>query len=74
LPDSRTARLSIEQRFQRISGSFDGRPLESATLAGDRLAFTVGGQRYAGRVSDAAITADVSVQGTIPGWRAVRAD
>jgi SAM-dependent methyltransferase len=74
LPDGRTARLSIEQRFQRISGSFDGRPLESATLAGDRLAFTVGGQLYAARVNDAAITADASVQGTIPGWRAVRAD
>lgn len=74
LPGGRTARLSIEQRFQRVSGSFDGRPLENATLAGDCLAFTAGGARYAARVGDTAISADPSVEGAVPGWRAVRAD
>ena len=60
-----TARqLSIVQRYQKVSGSLDGRPLAVATLRGDALAFPVDGRRYAGKVGDAAIEGD--------GWRAER--
>ena len=69
-----TARLAVDQRFQRVSGTWDGRPITDATLAGDRLAFSAAGGRYAGRVGDAAMTADPAVTGAVQGWRAVRAD
>lgn len=74
LPGGRVASLVVEQRFQRVSGTWDGQPLADATLAGDRVAFTVGGQRYAARVGDAALTADPAVVGAVQGWRAVRID
>lgn len=74
LLDGRSTRLSIDQRFQRVSGTFDGRPLENALLTGARLSFDAGGKRYAAIVSDASLVADPSVMGSVPGWRAVRAD
>lgn len=65
LADGSRQRLSIEQRFQDITGTLDGLSLEAATLRGDALAFTAGGRRYAGRVREAAIDGE--------GWRAIRA-
>lgn len=73
LSGGNTAALSIEQRFQQVSGTFDGLPLTDATLRGDRLRFVAGGRRYAALVGDAALIADPAVPGTVPGWRATRA-
>jgi hypothetical protein len=47
--------LVLQQTFQQVSGTLStgGRstPLESAILRGDQISFSVGDQRYAGRVS-----------------------
>lgn len=60
-----TRRLSIEQRYQKITGTLDGVALTDARLRGTALSFAAGGRRYAGQVGDAAIEGD--------GWRAERA-
>lgn len=64
--DGSVARLMIEQRYSRISGSLDGRSIGGAQLAGAALAFIAEGKSYRGVVGDRAIAGE--------GWRAERID
>ena len=60
--DGRNAALSIEQRFQELTGTLAGTggtwELEQARLRGTRLSFTAGGRTWAGTVGDAAIAGE----------------
>jgi SAM-dependent methyltransferase len=54
--------LELEQHFQEVGGSLDGRPIRDAALRGRHLRFTVDGsggvRTYAGVVGDAEIAPD----------------
>ncbi|MEP9401335.1 class I SAM-dependent methyltransferase [Sphingomonas sp. VNH70] len=63
LPGGREAMLTIDQRFQDVTGTLGGAAV-TGSLSGKTLRFTAGGRSYAGTVGEAAITGD--------GWRAVR--
>lgn len=60
--------LTLDQRFQDLSGQAGGRALTEPSLAGDRIAFTAdlgqGARRFEGRVEGDRIVGD--------GWEAVR--
>jgi hypothetical protein len=69
--------LVLEQRFQDVTGTLDGRPLRDVALRGRALRFTVdapGGPRtYHGVVEDGAIVPDPAAPAGAPaGWRARR--
>jgi SAM-dependent methyltransferase len=67
--------IELTQSFQEVRGSavMNGRtvPLTGVTLRGDRLAFTLDGQTYAGRINGLVIEA-VETAGTGRNWRATR--
>lgn len=65
LPDGRQVPLTIDQRFQDVTGTLGGTAL-SGSLRGTALRFTAGGRTYSGTVGEAAITGE--------GWRAVRVE
>lgn len=65
--------LSIDQTFQKIEGRAVGGgasiPLADATLRGDEIAFSIGADRYVGKVEGDTI---VPLPGTVQGWQAHR--
>lgn len=64
--DGVVARLIIDQRYSRVSGTLDGRAIREARLAGAVLSFVADGRVYHGTVGDRGIAgAD---------WRAERID
>ena len=70
--------LALEQRFQQVSGSLDGRPLRDVSLRGRQLRFTVdlpeGPRTFRAIVEDAAILPDPAAPADAPtAWRARRA-
>lgn len=64
--DGSTARLVINQRYSRVTGTLDGHPVRDARLAGAALSFATDGGAYRGIVGDRGITGD--------NWRAERID
>ena len=78
MPDGTRPRLTLEQRFQEVTGSLDGRALRDVSLNGRHLRFTVdlpgGPLTYQSLVEDDAIVADPAAAGAPAGWRARRAD
>lgn len=67
--DGSSALLTINQRYSRVSGTLDGRPLRDVQLAGAQLSFAADGVVYRGAVGDRAI---VATDGS--GWRAERVE
>ncbi|MGN5375142.1 hypothetical protein [Sphingomonas hankookensis] len=65
LPGGRDVALTIDQRFQDVTGTLDGAAL-TGSLRGTALRFTAGGRDYRGTVGEAAIAGE--------GWRAVRVE
>ena len=67
--------LTLTQAYQNVQGQAQvgGKtlPLADTRLAGDRLQFTLDGQRYVGQVQGARIVA-VAAEGAAPAWRAQR--
>lgn len=67
--------LTLAQSFQKIHGSAEIKgktlPIGDATLTGDRLRFTLDGQRYVGAVQGDRIAA-VAGDGAAPDWHAQR--
>ncbi|RHW18432.1 class I SAM-dependent methyltransferase [Sphingomonas gilva] len=63
--------LRIDQRFQRATGTLDGVAIGGPSLRGARFAFTAGGKRYRGVVSETTITPDPAADGE-EGWIARR--
>ena len=79
MADGGRPRLTLEQRFQEVSGSLDGRTLRDVSLRGRRLRFTVdlpgGARTFQGLIEDDAIVADPAAPAGAPaGWRATRTD
>ena len=67
--------LELEQQFQQVSGTLDGRALGDVSLRGRHLRFTADGRIYYGLVEDAAIVPDPAAPpGAAPAWRARRLD
>jgi SAM-dependent methyltransferase len=70
------AQLSLVQNYQRISGSLllQGRelPLHETSLVGDRIEFSVDGQRYSGRVAGDEIEGSFTAGDLRLTWRAWR--
>ena len=63
LPDGREDALTIDQRFQDVTGTL-GTVTLTGTLRGTAIRFAAAGRTYTGTVGEAAITGE--------GWRAVR--
>jgi precorrin-6B methylase 2 len=59
--------LTLHQKFQMVSGTLGGRAISDGRLRGDEISFTVGNQKYAGRVDGNVI------KGTIAGGAAFSA-
>lgn len=68
--DGSNSVLAIEQRYSRVSGTLDGRPVAEARLVGQKLSFAIDGVRYQGIVGEREIRPDPS--GPSQDWRAVR--
>ncbi len=71
--------LELEQRFQDVTGTLDGRPLQNVALRGRSLRFMAvlpgGPQTFRGIVGDAEIVADPGAPpDAVGGWRARRVD
>lgn len=66
LPDGTQARLTIDQRYQKVSGTLGSEVLDFAELRGDRLVLGHRGLRFEGRVAAARIDGE--------DWYAVRAE
>jgi hypothetical protein len=67
-------RLGLAQQYQAVRGTADSVRLEHARLRGDSLTFSIGGRRFAGRVSGDEARGTVTTPGAPPkSWRAVRA-
>jgi SAM-dependent methyltransferase len=62
-------RLTIEQEFQKISGSLGSNPISDGALNGAEIAFTVNGQKYTGRVSGTSMSGTIQGGGT---WKATK--
>ncbi|KQM96859.1 SAM-dependent methyltransferase [Sphingomonas sp. Leaf25] len=63
LADGTTMPLTLDQRFQDVTGTMGGTAL-TGSLRGTTLRFTAGGRSYTGQVGEASITGE--------GWRATR--
>jgi SAM-dependent methyltransferase len=51
-------RLSLEQKFQTLSGTLDDERISQGRVRGDRIAFTVNGAQYSGRVNGSTMILD----------------
>jgi SAM-dependent methyltransferase len=48
--------LKLEQKFQTLSGTLDGIAIRQGRVRGDRIAFSVDGAQYSGRVNGSTLT------------------
>jgi hypothetical protein len=51
--------LRLEQNFQVLSGSFNKTPISNARLKGEEISFTVGDEKYLGRVTGNAMSGEM---------------
>lgn len=56
--DGTTAALDIQQRYNRFTGTLDGRPLAQTRLHGAAIGFVADGVRYSGTVGERRIESD----------------
>jgi SAM-dependent methyltransferase len=68
--------LTLEQTYQDIKGTLKNgnviAPVMEGKLTGDKIAFTAGGTRYTGTVTDKAITGKANTGGKEADWTATR--
>lgn len=68
--------LTLEQTYQDVKGTLKNgnviAPVTEGKLTGDRIAFTAGGTRYTGTVTDKAITGKANSGGKETDWKATR--
>lgn len=69
--DGTTAMLEIQQRYNRITGTLNGRAIEQPRLHGPTISFTANGSAYRGMVGERAIIGDPA---SGPGWQAQRVE
>jgi len=69
--------LTLKQEFQMISGTLKsgakGTPVMNGRLNGEQISFTIGGDRYTGRVNGGAMAGTVKSGGSSGKWSATRA-
>jgi len=69
--------LTLKQEFQMISGTLKsgakGTPVMNGRLNGEQISFTIGGDRYTGRVNGSAMAGTVKSGGSSGKWSATRA-
>lgn len=71
--EGRSGRLELSQQYQRVSGSFEGRAIEGASLRGARFFFRLDGVKYHGLIGDRTIDPDPATSSAPQaGWRAER--
>lgn len=68
--DGSTAVLEIDQRYDHVSGTLDGRALDETALEGTRLRFVAAGVRYEATVGERTMDSASSANA----WRAERID
>lgn len=68
--------LTLEQTYQDVKGTLKNgnviAPVNEGKLTGDKIAFTAGGTRYTGTVTDKAITGKANTGGKEADWTATR--
>jgi SAM-dependent methyltransferase len=68
--------LTLEQTYQDVKGTLKNgnviAPVTEGKLTGDKIAFTAGGTRYTGTVTDKAITGKANSGGKETDWSATR--
>jgi precorrin-6B methylase 2 len=52
--------LTLTQKFQMVSGTFDGKPISDGRLRGEDFTFTAGGAKYTGKVNGNSMSGSVS--------------
>jgi hypothetical protein len=63
--------IALKQTFQKLEGTSGGKPITSASVRGDAIAFSVDGREYSGKVTGDRI--EGSVKGSMAGkWSATR--
>jgi SAM-dependent methyltransferase len=61
--------LTLDQEFQRFTGSLGSNPVSEGRLNGAEISFTANGQRYTGRVSGNTMSGNIAGGGT---WKATK--
>ena len=64
--------IMLKQTFQRIDGTFTGKPISNAALRGDEISFSAGGLEYSGRVTGERIEGTAKTAGAGTRWYASR--
>ena len=64
--------LVLEQEYQMVKGTLDGRAIADGRLRGDQIRFTVGATEYTGRVVGSRIEGGVRGGGPTTTWTATR--
>jgi precorrin-6B methylase 2 len=64
--------LTLDQRFQMISGTLGTTPVVNGRLRGDQMTFTSGGVEYTGRVNGDTIEGTSGAAGRTSNWKATR--
>jgi precorrin-6B methylase 2 len=64
--------LTLEQKFQMISGTVGAVPIVNGRLRADQITFTSGADEYTGRVSGDTMEGTMTVAGRTSNWKATR--
>ena len=64
--------LVLDQQFQMVTGTLDGKPIADGKLRGDSIRFTVGAAEYTGRVVGNRIEGSVRGGGPATTWSATK--
>jgi len=64
--------LVLEQEYQMVKGTLDGKPIADGRLRGDQIRFTAGSTEYTGRVNGTRIEGSLRGGGPATTWTATR--
>ncbi len=64
--------LVLEQQYQMLSGTLNGKPIQSGKLRGDQIRFLVGTAEYTGKVAGARIDGALRSGGPAENWTATK--
>ncbi|MGH7340685.1 MAG: class I SAM-dependent methyltransferase [Candidatus Rokuibacteriota bacterium] len=64
--------LVLEQEYQMLKGTLDGKPIADGRLRGDQIRFTVGPTEYLGKVTGARMDGSVRGGGPATTWTATK--
>ena len=64
--------LVLEQQYQNVTGTLNGKPIQSGKLRGDQLRFLVGTAEYTGKVNGTRIDGSLRSGGPAETWTATK--